>query len=295
MNTANAKINTHFENVINGLIEKIEGEEIEYINPWKSKNKIENGHYRNFETQREYTGGNFVFLWLCDIFERKYSRNEFLTFKQIEKLGGSLKKGAKGIPICFYTEKEPEPQEDGTICLNDLETKRICKYYFVFNIEETKGIIQEEQEEEIKEEEQEETEEKYLSAWETVINYIEREKILLEFKNNRGAYFSQSENKIVLPTKKDFLSKECFYSVLFHELTHSAEKEAAYSTKAERATEEFIAEIGSFLCLNKFDIESELTKEKTIAYLQNWKTALKETCIMSIAKRAGARVDKITG
>ena len=60
----------------------------------------ENPTPRNVVTRQYYRGINTLILW-CIAEKQKYTSGIWGTFKQWEKLGASVKKGAKGATIVF--------------------------------------------------------------------------------------------------------------------------------------------------------------------------------------------------
>jgi antirestriction protein ArdC len=61
----------------------------------------------------------------------EFEDKRFLTYKQIRKLGGKLRKGSKGIKVFYFKLREDE---------NGEELSPIVRYYTVFNIEQTSYI-----------------------------------------------------------------------------------------------------------------------------------------------------------
>lgn len=123
-----APVNTDIYQRITGLIlEKLSGGVI----PWRKPVSIAqvNGqtHFRpvNVETGKAYAGINALVL-ACS----PYDLPVFGTFKQIQALGGMVKKGAKSLPVIYW--QKTKPKDAG----QDEEKKGgfILKYYNVFNI-----------------------------------------------------------------------------------------------------------------------------------------------------------------
>lgn len=215
----------------------------------------------NLQSGREYQGINFVLLSLVD-FESPW----FVTFKQAKALGGSVKKGAKGLPIVFWSliekckEAEVEPKK---VPLLRIST--------VFNITQCEGL------ELPKGREQRSFTGELSERCEQVIaGYISPPRI---DKTSSFASYSQLEDLVRVPPKERFVSEAEHYCTLFHELVHSTahpsrlnRKLVSHASKAERNTysfEELIAEFGAtFLCA-KTGIDSS-TFNNSVAYLQGW-------------------------
>lgn len=78
-----------------------------------------------------------------------------------------------------------------------------------------------------------------------------------------------------------FVSPESYYDTAFHECVHSTGSEKRLNRKETVASreayskEELIAEIGSCYIMHKLGIETPMTFENNVAYLQSWLMALK--------------------
>lgn len=208
---------------------------------------------------------------------------EWLTWNQIHNLGGEVVKGAKSRFVVFYQmvqhkEKNEETGEE------TVGTHPILKWYRVFHLDDTTGI-----ESKI----QPVTADPNISPIDTaeaVINgYVEREKSTgFSFINNREsgrAYYSPSEDKVVVPMLSQYEIPEEYYSTTFHELTHSTMHEKRCNRKAENkmaafgdedySREELVAELGAAMLCNQTGIEVEKAFKNSVAYIQNWLKALK--------------------
>lgn len=121
-------------------------------------------------------------------------------------------------------------------------------------------------------------------------NYIRNEHITYEESILGDAYYSPIEDKIHLPMKSTFDSKENYISTLVHEIAHSTGHECrlhrwdvnGFSFASEEyALEELNAEISAVLLCSEYNItmtndafEKHLENHK--AYIQSWCKALKE-------------------
>jgi len=98
------------------------------------------GWPKNHLTQLHYRGWNLFFSnFHC---ERKgYPTANYLTFKQANQLGGTIKKGEKGIKIIYWATIKPK-EDEHTSTINDEQQKSKLgpKTYIVFNIAQTEGI-----------------------------------------------------------------------------------------------------------------------------------------------------------
>ena len=216
---------------------------------------------------------------------------EYLTFKQIQTLKGSIKKGAKAKMVVFYTPI-PVLDENG----EEIGVRPCLKYYNVFHIEDCTNIP-------TKIEAQEMVKHNTIKEAEIVINsYLKKEKHL-KFENTEitnKAYYSPILDLVQVPTLDQYESVEEYYSTTFHEFIHST----MHPTRCNReknmqnhrfgsedySKEELVAEIGaSFLC-NMVGIESEKVFKNSVAYIQSWLKALKNDPKMIV--HASAQAEK---
>lgn len=70
--------------------------------PWRKRWKGGMKHAKNYHSGHVFQGINNLITG-CSAFDTPY----FLTQKQIEKLGGKLKKNAKALPMVFWQNKGP--------------------------------------------------------------------------------------------------------------------------------------------------------------------------------------------
>lgn len=94
------------------------------------------------------------------------------------------------------------------------------------------------------------------------------------------AYYSPSKDIVRLPERSKFLGDERFYQAALHEMAHSTgpelkrEQKNVFGTEGY-AMEEFIAELTSACVCSMLGI-GKLLDEQHIAYVQNWRKALRE-------------------
>ena len=115
-----------FSVVTGRIIAQLEKGVIPWRRTWSSNGPT------SYQTNKEYQGINALILQ--DTYESPY----WLTFRQAQKLGGSVRAGEKGSPIVFVDSMAQEKTTaDGTI---EISYRRFLKYYTVFNWEQTKNL-----------------------------------------------------------------------------------------------------------------------------------------------------------
>lgn len=205
---------------------------------------------------------------------------EWLTFTQIKKEGGSIRKGEKSRWVVFWKMYEKEKTKaDGTKVIDVIP---ILRYYHVWEIAQCDG-----------------TERKYdptqgrpkiepIVAAENIVNgYRDREQIRLNIHETIKAYYSPLLDEINAPQMSQYDCPAEYYSTLFHEMTHStghrtrlarfvgSEAVAAFGSESY-SKEELIAELGAAFLVNHAGIDSHKAFHNSAAYLQSWSRKLKQ-------------------
>lgn len=214
-----------------------------------------------------------------------FRAGEYLTFNQIKKEGGSVKKGAKSEVIVFWhcgdfkPVKSPDGGDDENEDSDDKQwiawKNPILKYYRVFHIDDTEDIKAKYPQ---KEPELISNINPIEKAENTANNYCNRSGVRLVIQKSNSAYYRPSTDTVTVPLREQFAEISEFYSTLFHELTHSTGHPSRLNRLAggihkasERySREELVAEIGSAACLSRLGIECKETEENSAAYLKSW-------------------------
>lgn len=288
---------------------------------WEKTGFSDGKQATNFESKKGYRGINFFLLnfevkqdedgqeYMEQInFENPY----FLTFKQIEKFNGKLKKGSKGKRVVYFTKlySHSEVQGDGTKLEFSTYNKKkfiawiekhknklkiltrsgwtverlsnsyipILKYYNVFSAEDITGIDwgilpkNENATKSVKEK---------IEIAEAIIKSMPNPP-KVDFGGNQPAYYPKMDN-ILIPAIDKFQSPQEYYSTYFHELIHSTGHRKRLSrpgvtlgkltSKLDYAKEELIAEMGAvFLCAESGILFHII--DNSAKYLKGWNSRL---------------------
>lgn len=244
---------------------------------------------KNAVTRQKYRGINIPLLW-GTAKEKKYSSNEWASYKQWLLLKENVRQGEKGSPIIYTDTFEKEV---------DNEVKKIpfLKYSMVFNRCQLASFNPES-----------------VEAAKPETNPVEKINLIEDFIGNTfanienregGACYVPALDKIFMPPMNSFIdtthckASENYYSTLFHEMTHwtGNEKRMNRSLKARfgdasYAEEELVAELGAAFLGAEFGIA---TPEKTdhASYIANWLKVLKDNkkFVISAASEASKAVD----
>lgn len=248
------------------IIEKLENG----VNPWRktwvTSGGIKTNEPKNYITNKAYSGINYVLL------EPGY----YVTFKQCQDLGGTIKKGVKGNLIVYSAPYEKETDEE-------IKKGFVLRYYYVFRLEDCENIR------EIKTRPFENVEYSNTMTNATIdaiiVDYTKREKLNMKNIEQDRAYYNHTRDMVVLPLTKQFENVSEYYSTVFHELGHSTGHHTRlnregisgmnYFGSEKYSKEELIAEITSAYCMNYCNIETNATLENSVAYLKGWAKHLK--------------------
>jgi antirestriction protein ArdC len=249
--------------VTNLIIQLLEQGTVPWRQPW-----CNTGLPRNLVTQRPYRGINYLLLSSLN-----YAFNDFLTFKQVQDLGGRVKKGEKAHLVSYWVWNEPPKTTELDIKARNVPALR---YYHVFNLDQCTGIL----------ENITPLPDKVntpLEVCESIVaNMPNRAKIL---HNENEAYYLTPADFINMPKMNMFESSEAYYGTLFHELIHSTgyvdrlnrkELMDMPTTASESySIEELTAEIGASYLASYADISIHDLKNSA-AYISHWLDRLKQ-------------------
>jgi antirestriction protein ArdC len=273
-------MNIHsYERITERIVALLEQGTVPWHKPWT----VKTGLPRNLITQKPYRGIN-VFLLLS----MSYESPHWLTFRQANQLGASVKKGEKACPVVFWKQMKSEDEESA-------EPKRypLLRLYHVFNVAQCDGL---------------------KDAPEAIPMAVTKPAEIAAnmpappvVKHGMAkAYYSPSEDTVGMPELDRFDGETSYYATLFHELVHSTghEKRLKRASITERngfgsdpySKEELIAELGSaFLC--GFSDITDQTIDNSAAYLEGWLRQFKSdrTLIVSAAAQAQKAADFILG
>ena len=95
------KMKDVFEVVTGQILKQLEGGIIPWRRPWTSNGPT------SYATNKEYQGINTLLL------QSNYESPYWLTFRQAQKMGGSIRAGEKGSPIVFVDRMIKEETNEG--------------------------------------------------------------------------------------------------------------------------------------------------------------------------------------
>lgn len=234
MNTTTQPIDV-YQIITNRIIEQLERQVVPWRKPW-----TEAGHPQNLLTKLPYRGIN---TWM--LASLGYAQNYFLTLKQVNAVGGSVRKGEKGHMVVFWKKLTKEQSDENQ---EEQRPQSVLRYYYVFNIAQcdhlpevfsipypVHSISQ-------------------IGACEEIVEMMPNCPPFI-FKKKQAAYYDPMKDCINMPELGSFVSSESYYGTLFHELVHSTGHQSRLNRKEivepskygseKYGMEELTAEIGA--------------------------------------------------
>jgi antirestriction protein ArdC len=272
-------MSTAYEIVTEFIIKQLESGVAPWRKPWGTETPA------NLASKKEYRGIN-IFL----LASQGYGSRYWVTYRQAQALGGTVKNGQHGSKVVFWKISEHRSENQKS---EETENRKsiLLRCYDVFNLEQCEGI-------------------KFPDPV-RAINPIEPcESIVRAMPNPPGfaqdarACYRPSTDTVGMPARSAFLAAEEYYSTLFHEITHSTGHPSRLGREgimnhnpfgsADYSKEELVAEMGAAMLCGAAGIESR-TLGNSAAYLQTWISKLKSDSrlIVSAASQAQKAADYI--
>lgn len=280
---------TVYDIITEKIIEQIESGTPPWKAGWMRK------HFNGF-AKREYQGLNQLLLsWDMQVME--YISPVWFSFKQIQQLGGNIKKGAKSSMVIFNkkitaqnNDKDEEKEgkkddlevfdesEQGKDKQEDRKDKKpktffLMRYYRVFNLDDVEGIDKS----------------KYVNLANTkeekpenIVKGMQNDGLNIQYTGVQPCYIP-SWDTVQIPDIGNFESTDSYYSSLFHEIAHSTGHESRLKRagvsnidtgdKHQYSYEELVAEIGAAFLMAETGMK--INYENSSAYVKGWSQFIK--------------------
>lgn len=295
------------------LLDGLKKDGLKWFKPWKSGEN----HPINNKSGRAYRGFN-TFILNYQMVQEGYHFNEWDTFKSISARGGQVKKGQRGTDIFFWLISYCSKENFGTWyrtkseCMkkencneDDIFTNFDLRYYRVFNIDQCEGLKPLRKLGETKEV-------KPIESCEKIVEDYKKIAPKLQFRDieQDRAYYSPSQDSIVMPLMTQFDSEDKYYHTLFHEMVHSTGHDSRLNregvatakmltkSKNDYAFEELIAESGAMVLSGMAGINTDDESTQSQAYVNGWVKAVEkadEKAIVSALTQSAKATDYILG
>jgi antirestriction protein ArdC len=278
-----AMSNQVYQYVTDRIMEELEKGCVPWHKPWKASSDGVRVA-ASYVSKKPYRGVN-TFLLALARFKAGYDSNYWLTFKQVEALGGNVK-GERSEMVVFWKllekpAKKPTPD-------NDTDYIPMLRYYRVFNLDQVSGIERPKLEvtaefEPIKEAE--------------AIATRYQQQIEVTHGGSR-AFYRPSTDSIRMPERNAFEVPAEYYSTLFHEFTHSTGHKSRLDRSGITEThffgdevyskEELVAEMGAAMLCGTVGIENQTIKNSA-SYIQTWLSKLRDDQKLVVYAAAAAQ------
>lgn len=284
-----------YETITAHIMEQLEQGTVPWQKPWQGTASLPH----NLLSQKAYRGIN---VWL--LASTAYSSPYWLTYRQAQEIGGHVRKGEHGSPVVFWKwlERGEESQEEEE---TDSNSRRVpvARLYTVFNVqqcelpERLRPLLK------IDNALGANTHQQIEACEQIVVSMLQRPAIQHQ---EARAYYRPAIDAVNMPERRLFPKAEHYYSVLFHELTHST----GHASRLDRATlrdllafgdtnyskEELCAEMGAAYLCGIAGIGNE-TVNNSAAYIQGWLSKLRndKKLLIQAAAQAQRAADFILG
>lgn len=291
--SANDKV---YQIVTERVIEALQNGTAPWQMPWmvkRHKNGMKGNEYRGINRlltslsafEAEQRGEHYSHLWL--------------TFKQVNALGGKVRKGEHSTLIVLWKpiERKTDQQDDDGNPVVD--TIWLLRYYRVFNLAQTEDVtlpakIADEMEANGYDHgDPDEAEQQAQAMWDAWTDKP------AEQVSDR-AWYRPATDTIGIPEREAFVTPAAFWATRFHEGVHSTgHKDRLNRPEVGKSDgfggesysrEELVAEMGAAFLLADVGLLTEHTFENSAAYIANWLKALQDDprMVVSAAGKAEA-------
>ncbi len=275
-----------YQEVTDRIVAALEKGTRPWKRPWRPSEGTGTGFPVNALTGHSYQGINVLLLWLSAA-EQGFGYDIWLTYRQAQQLGGHVRKGEMATnTVIFKPVKVPAKDRHGELLRDEhgevvMTEVPMIKANPLFNIaqcddlpahfyenrrlpgEETAGIT--------------------LPATHRVLDILNASGVKVTSAAQNRAYYSPSQDRIVMPLSSQFDRNADYQATLLHELVHSTDHPSRLAREGITSSslkfgdplysfEELVAEMGSaFLCA-QLSVEGEVNHE---SYLDSWLRVLK--------------------
>ena len=226
----------------------------------------------------KYNGVNRLILGLKAI-EEGYTDSRWLTYKQAQENNLRIKKEElKNFTICekwiWSKEIEVEDEENPGKKKKEIIPLSVPQvfYFRVYNGNQVENMPQLPQKE---------VQNKEIA--EITDNFILSSKCEIKEVAQERAFYSNKEDKIILPPRNTFSSEEMFLVSLWHEMAHSTANEERLNRDIKSifgtekyAKEEITAELSATFLEAEFGIENIENEKEHSNYIKSWISVLKD-------------------
>ena len=222
-----------------------------------------------------------------------YPVPRWLTYRQAQQVGAQVRKGETATPVIFFATRIPDPD---TLVAQERQAKSrgsVMRTFSVFNVDQVEGLTASVQPLPVLD-----------PTWdacamaETLLSHA---GAVIHHHPSNQAFYSPSQDWIVLPEKAQFPNAEAYYATALHELCHWSGHPSRLDRQLGKrfelsayAMEELIAELGSAFLSAHCRLDSVLQHAN---YLNAWLELLRadKRAIFTAAGKAQSAADFLLG
>lgn len=268
------------------IISELEKGATPWVKPWRTlKGMPGEGMPFNPASGTVYRGVNHFWLGM-----QPYALPHYVTFKQAQQLGGTVKADQKGTPVVYWNVHRKETIGDKGEAVTSAYA--FIKHYYVFNVEQCEGLNLPAMPEPPT------VDWDSCAAADSIVSRLNLSGGLTHAGDS--AYFRPSTDAIVMPAMAAFDSRENYYATLLHESVHASGHDSrlkritpARFGSEEYAFEELVAELGAAMLCAHCGIDGDL---RHAGYIESWLKALRndKKFILSASAKAQQAMDYLT-
>ncbi|MEH2484133.1 ArdC family protein [Bradyrhizobium sp. AZCC 2230] len=293
-----------YDEVTAKIVAELEEGIVPWVQPWGSGAPSALGLPRNAASGRAYSGINILILW-GRLFDGGFASQNWLTFRQATALGGSVRKGERGVGVCYANRFAPKErrarsassgrgsgegqgrgQEQGAG--EEACTIPFLRRYTVFNVAQCEGLPDHSL-----------ANAPELPEWQIVPEAEALTRATLADIRHGGdqAFYDPVADIVQLPPQPAFFDQINYYRTKFHELGHwtghhsrlDRDQTGAFGSKLY-AIEELVAELtAAFVCAT-LSIQPTV---RHVDYIGNWIDVLRadNRAVFRAASKASKAAD----
>ena len=260
-----------YQKITDLFIEKIESG----VNPWCKTWSTSGIVPKNYFSKQSYHGINLFLLGMTP-----YDVPFFCTFNQAKAQGGSIRKGAKSLPVVYWNVADSKTETVTRDGQTEPKKNAFIKYYNVFNVRDVEGIDFVLPEPTVAQNPNE-----TINICENIVANMPMAPAI-RHANKDAAYYVPSADYINMPSIEQFNTSAEYYNVLFHEMTHSTGHQSRLNREGvtnlcrfgstNYSKEELVAELGAAFLSTFTGIANSALIDNSAAYLKGWLMPLKE-------------------
>ncbi|SOC24747.1 ArdC family protein [Thalassospira xiamenensis] len=281
-----------YQDITDKIIAQLEQGAFPWVQPWGSPSASASlGLPQNAATERNYSGINVLILWGA-VFETGYSSQSWLTFRQALKLGGTVRKGERGVTVVYASRFIPgEGKKKGQFASDASKEPRaipFLKRFTVFNLDQCEGLPEQVTAQSV--------------PPDTSLIEPKAEELIrasgIDFRiGGRRAFYSPEDDYVRVPPPQAYFEPINWHRTALHECSHATghktrldrDQSGSFGSK-KYAFEELVAEMSAaFLCASLGIVPTVRHAD----YLASWLQVLREDnrAIVRAASQASKSAD----